>query len=186
MAEHEERPAEAEEKTIRIGQAIMLHRGGDREEARNRLAALWAETDPAVDHFHRCTIAHYLADTQEDPADELAWDQRAMAAAEALTEDEVHWGEQALAVRALYPSLHLNLAVDHAALGDERTARRELRAARAHVSALAEDGYGDGVRAAIHRLAQRLGEPTDGAEHPGGGGADGSEGGAPKRPGTDA
>ncbi|MFT2016802.1 hypothetical protein ACMA1D_13285 [Streptomyces sp. 796.1] len=69
----------------RIGQAVMLHRGGDREEARNRLAALWQEVGPDGDSLHRCTLAHYLADTQDDPADELAWDLRALAAADKLT-----------------------------------------------------------------------------------------------------
>ncbi|MER0240457.1 hypothetical protein AAHZ94_00125 [Streptomyces sp. HSW2009] len=69
----------------RIGQAVMLHRGGDREEARNRLAALWQEVGPDGDSLHHCTLAHYLADTQDDPADELAWDLRALAAADKLT-----------------------------------------------------------------------------------------------------
>ncbi|WP_016910454.1 hypothetical protein [Streptomyces xiaopingdaonensis] len=174
MAEEEERtaPAEAGAMTARIGQAIMLHRAGDREEARNRLAQLWAETHPEHDLFHRCTIAHYLADTQEDRADELAWDQRAMAAAEALTGAEVHWGEHALAVRSLYPSLHLNLAADHAALGDERSARRELRAARSYLPELSEDGYGDGIRAAVHRLGLRLGDVGDEPGPPPCGGTD--------------
>lgn len=66
----------------RIGQAIMLHRAGDREEARNRLSALWHEIGPQGDAFHRCTLAHYMADTQDDPRDELDWDLRALEAAE--------------------------------------------------------------------------------------------------------
>ncbi|MGW2027256.1 hypothetical protein ACWCPC_34855, partial [Streptomyces decoyicus] len=66
----------------RIGQAIMLHRAGDREEARNRLSELWHEIGPQGDAFHRCTLAHYMADTQDDPRDELDWDLRALEAAE--------------------------------------------------------------------------------------------------------
>ncbi|MEV5593755.1 hypothetical protein [Streptomyces sp. NPDC052496] len=65
----------------RIGQAVMLHRGGDREEARNRLGQLWAEVGPDGDPFQRCTLAHYLADTQDDPADELGWDLTALETA---------------------------------------------------------------------------------------------------------
>ncbi len=85
---------------VRIGQAVMLHRGGDREEARNRFAALWTETDMDADLFHRCTIAHYMADTQDDPVDELAWDLRALAAADALEQDGAGRAEHRSAVRA--------------------------------------------------------------------------------------
>lgn len=157
-------------RMVRIGQAVMLHRGGDREEARNRFAALWEETDPRTDLFHRCTIAHYMADTQDAPADELSWDLRALAAADALRRDEVSWGEHRLAVRSLYPSLHLNIAAGHARLGDGPAARRELARARATLDALASDAYGEGIRAAIDRLEQQV---TDGTvDEPGGGGTD--------------
>ncbi|MEU2722828.1 hypothetical protein ACH4RA_19115 [Streptomyces smyrnaeus] len=163
---------------VRIGQAIMLHRGGDREEARNRFAALWTETDVDADLFHRCTIAHYMADTQDDPADELAWDLRALAAADALDQDRVSWGEHQLAVRSLYPSLYLNLAADHVKLGDEEAARQELERARAKLDALPADAYGEGIRAAIERLEKRI---ADGAASPGGA-VDGSSGGTDQLP----
>ncbi|THA23431.1 tetratricopeptide repeat protein [Streptomyces sp. RKND-216] len=146
------------EPTTRIGQAVMLHHAGDREEARSRFAALWEETS-AADAFHRCTIAHYMADTQDDPADELAWDLRALAAADSLTEDHAARGEHAVAVRALYPSLHLNLAADHVKLGDPGAARRELDRARHAAHVLPDDAYGRGVLAAIDRLGRRLEEP---------------------------
>ncbi|MFF5565147.1 hypothetical protein ACFY7Z_30280 [Streptomyces sp. NPDC012623] len=71
----------------RIGQAAMLLHGGDREEARNRLGALWAEIGESGPPLHRCTLAHYMADTQDDPGDELAWDLRALTAAEGLGAD---------------------------------------------------------------------------------------------------
>ncbi|MFE6777918.1 hypothetical protein [Streptomyces sp. NPDC057702] len=83
MAERQEE-ASADAMLTRIGQAVMLHRGGDREEARNRLGELWLELGADGDTFHRCTLAHYLADTQDDPTDELAWDLRALAAADRL------------------------------------------------------------------------------------------------------
>lgn len=142
---------------VRIGQAIMLHRAGDREEARNRLALLWSETTGEGDLFHRCTIAHYMADTQDDPGAELEWDRRALAAADALTEEKVEWGEHSLAVRSLYPSLYLNLAADHAKLGQSVAARRELGRAKGALGSLADDEYGEGIRAAVGRLEFRLG-----------------------------
>lgn len=146
---------------VRIGQAIMLHRAGDREEARNRLAELWEETEESGDLFHRCTIAHYLADTQESPAAELEWDQRALAAADALTQEWAAWGEHAVQVRSLYPSLYLNLATDHAKLGDGPSAWRELSRARSATGELSDDAYGKGVREAIRRLELRLAQDDD-------------------------
>jgi hypothetical protein len=134
----------------------MLHRAGDREEARNRLTLLWSQTTGEGDLFHRCTIAHYLADTQNDLAAELEWDRRALAAADALTEDEVQWGEHRLAVRSLYPSLYLNLAAGHAKLGEVAAARRELRRAQDVLPSLADDEYGAGIRAAVQRLERQL------------------------------
>ncbi|WP_330451702.1 MULTISPECIES: hypothetical protein [unclassified Streptomyces] len=144
----------------RIGQAIMLLHGGDREEARNRFTALWSEIGEDGDALHRCTLAHYMADTQDDPADELAWDLRALTAARALTDERVAGHRDALAVQAFYPSLHLNLAADYVRLQRPAAARDHLERARAASAVLAEDGtddgYGGGVRAAIGRLERRL------------------------------
>ncbi|MFI9804157.1 hypothetical protein ACIHEJ_07265 [Streptomyces sp. NPDC052301] len=147
----------------RIGQVVMLHHGGDREEARSRFLDLWAEIGEDGDPLHRCTLAHYLADTQDDPADELAWDLRALSAAEELA--EAHAGGDPLSVRGFFPSLHLNLAADYVKLGRAEAARSHLRRARSAAGALSDDGYGDGVRAAISRLELRLEEgrpPGDG------------------------
>lgn len=159
----------------RIGQVVMLHHAGDREEARHRFLALWAEIGEHGDPLHRCTLAHYLADTQDDPAEELAWDLRALSAAEELTEDRLaDRHEAASAARALYPSLHLNLAADYDRLGHREAARLHLRRARTAAESLAPGRYGAGVRASIDRLELRL----DGRD-----GADGTEGwGRPPRP----
>ncbi|MFE0676290.1 hypothetical protein [Streptomyces sp. NPDC058867] len=157
MAERQERTAPDAVMT-RIGQLVMLHHAGDREEARHRFLDLWSEIGEDGDALHRCTLAHYLADTQDEPDDELAWDLRALTAAEELTDDRLAEHEGAPAVRALYPSLHLNLAADYVKLGRPDAARSHLRRARSASQALAEDSYGDGVRAAISRLELRLGD----------------------------
>ncbi|MFI2371154.1 hypothetical protein [Streptomyces sp. NPDC018833] len=218
----------------RIGQAAMLLHGGDREEARHRFASIWAEISDAGDPLHLCTLARYMADAQDDPDDELAWDLRALAAAEGQSEargasqsgvgggsggemrgasqsgvgggsggemrgesqsgvdggsggemrgesqsgvdgesrTEARRGEspcgvgregrtarheQSLAVRALYPSLHLDLAADYIKLRRPEAARAHLDRARAATDALADDGYGNGVRTAIDRLERTLG-----------------------------
>ncbi|MEU3661221.1 hypothetical protein AB0E77_15905 [Streptomyces sp. NPDC032940] len=150
----------------RIGQVVMLHHAGDREEARHRYLDLWAEIGEHGDPLLRCTLAHYLADTQDDPADELAWDLRALSAAEELAQDRAHGQHDGVyAARALYPSLHLNLAADYDRLGHREAARLHLRRARGAAVALADDRYGEGVRAAIRRLEARFGDggsATDG------------------------
>nr|WP_202542412.1 hypothetical protein [Streptomyces sp. SID2563] len=146
----------------RIGQAVMLLHGGDREEARNRFTVLWTEIGDEGDALHRCTLAHYMADTQDDPADELAWDLRALTAARALADEGADGDRDALAMRAFYPSLHLNLAADYMKLQRPGAARDHLERARAASAVLADDGtddgYGGGVRAAIGRLERRLRE----------------------------
>lgn len=158
----EQQEASRDVVMTRIGQAIMLLHGGDREEARNRFGLLWAEIGADGDALHRCTLAHYMADTQDDPGDELAWDLRALAAARTLTDERVAEHHDALAVRAFYPSLYLNLAADYVKLRRPAAARIHLDRARDACGALAQDGaddgYGDGVRAAIGRLERRLRE----------------------------
>ncbi|GAA5059330.1 hypothetical protein [Streptomyces similanensis] len=162
MAERQERTASDVVRT-RIGQGVMLHHAGDREEARTRFLDLWREIGEDGDPLTRCTLAHYMADTQDDPVDELAWDLRALSAARELTDGRPAGPEDTAAARALYPSLQLNLAADYAKLGRAEAARTHLHQARGAAGALADDSYGDGVRAAIHRLALRLGEPGPGA-----------------------
>ncbi|MFE1173851.1 hypothetical protein [Streptomyces sp. NPDC058773] len=167
------REATAEDGVLtRIGQAIMLHRAGDREEARNRLSALWHEIGPHGDAFHRCTLAHYMADTQDDPRDELDWDLRALEAAEGFVTERPAGGagtpgesrvadgpgprHPLIALRAFFPSLHLNIAADYAALDRPADARAQLRRARASANALADGEYRQGLRDAIDRLQLRL------------------------------
>ncbi|WP_405543160.1 hypothetical protein OG590_06665 [Streptomyces goshikiensis] len=203
----EQQEASEDAVMTRIGQAVILLHAGDREEARNRLGEIWAEIGAEGDSLHRCTLAHYMADAQDDPADELAWDLRALTAADGLRPGEEPGlppgrrpgqgvsptpgegpgqtpgegagqtiGEGAgqgvgqdarpgpqQAVRVFYPSLHLSLAADYVKLRRPEAARIHLARARAATGALTDDGYGNGVRAAIARLERRLAaEPGEG------------------------
>nr|WP_236573013.1 hypothetical protein [Streptomyces sp. GS7] len=173
MAENRRAATPEDGVLTRIGQAIMLHRAGDREEARNRLGDLWREVGPQGDAFHRCALAHYMADTQDDPRDELDWDLRALEAAEGfVTERPAETGSAAgasdvadgpgprhplVALRAFFPSLHLNLAADYAGLDRPADARAQLRRARASVNALADGEYRQSLKDAIDRLELRIG-----------------------------
>jgi hypothetical protein len=140
----------------RIGQTAILLHAGDREEARSRFGALWEELGPQGDPWHRCMAAHYLADAQDDPRDELLWDLRALAAADGR--DGGRGGERPSAeLHGFRPSLHLGLAADYVKLGRPEAARIHLGRARALADALAEQGRPElGVRDAIRRLEARL------------------------------
>ncbi|MFI8456417.1 hypothetical protein [Kitasatospora sp. NPDC085464] len=128
---------------------------GRTAEARAGFEALWDELGEQ-DVFHRCVLAHYLADLQDDARAELDWDRRALAAADSLTAERAQTYEPALQVRAFYPSLHLNLASDHLKLGEADLAREQLERAVRSLDALPEDVYSAGIRAAVDELRQRL------------------------------
>ncbi|MCY0954319.1 hypothetical protein [Streptomyces sp. H27-S2] len=170
----EQQEASEDAVMTRIGQAVILLHAGDREEARNRLGEIWSEIGEEGDSLHRCTLAHYMADAQDDPADELAWDLRALTAAnapatgaapgEGIPAGRTPHHEPRLAMRVFYPSLHLSLAADYVKLRRPEAARVHLARARAATGALSDDGYGNGVRAAIARLERRL-AGEQGREH---------------------
>ena len=137
----------------RISDALDLYNSGRRGEARDAFAAMWAETE-AGDPFHRCVLAHYMADAQDDPAEELAWDRRALEAADQIAKQRPD--EPSLSVLSLYPSLHLNLADVLERTGDHAAARTHLEQARMASDSLADDSYGQMIRHGIERLAVRL------------------------------
>lgn len=142
----------------RIAEAIERGQSGDREAARQIFAGIWKQLSPDGDPLHRCTLAHYMADLQDDPHEELAWDLRALEAADLVPEERAreYHDHEALSVRGFYPSLHLNLAEDYRKVGDLARAREHVARARASAEALDEDGYGQMIRAGIERLSRQL------------------------------
>ena len=139
----------------RIG-AAQARAAHDRAGAAADLTALWDEIGgPAADPLHAVSLAHFLADLQDDPAAELEWDLRALRAADGLTDERAQEYHAALAVRGFYPSLHLNLAADHVKL-----ARRHLDRAEAALPDLPAGGYGDLIRGGVARLRAELGSGT--------------------------
>jgi tetratricopeptide (TPR) repeat protein len=138
----------------RISDALDLYNSGRRAEAREAFNAMWAETEQG-DPFHRCVLAHYMADAQDDPAEELKWDRRALEAADQIAKQRPD--EPSLSVLSLYPSLHLNLADVLERTGDKAEARKHLEQARIAADSLADDSYGQMIRHGIERLAARLG-----------------------------
>ena len=124
-----------------IGAAGELFRAGDVDGARAAFAQLWRAADDA---YHRCVVAHFAADAEPDVEAELAWDRRALEAA-----DEVGTRD----VAAFYPSLHLSLADDHRRVGDDAQARHHLARAQEVLGVLGDDPYGQTVRGVAERLA---------------------------------
>ncbi|MEE3853244.1 hypothetical protein VZC37_23100 [Gordonia sp. LSe1-13] len=61
-----------------------------------------------------------------------------------------------LHIDGFYPSLHLNLADDYRRLGAFAPANDHIDAARARSSHLADDPYGDLIRAAIDEVADAI------------------------------
>jgi hypothetical protein len=138
----------------RISEALDLFNAGRRSEARAAFTAIWIEIEKDGDPFHQCVLSHYMADAQDEPADELMWDRRALAAADRIVKERPD--TSGLSVLSLYPSLQLNLADVLHRTGDMEGARRYAGLARQASDALADDGYGRMIRDAIGRLFQRL------------------------------
>lgn len=142
---------------LRIGEAAQLNHGGQREAARVLFAEIWDEIGGEDgDPLHRCTLAHAIADAQEDKEQELAWDLRALAAAGQLTDADLARSGVTLPVSGLYPSLHLNLSDCYLELGDLDRAREHLRHAQDTIGSLGDDEYGRLIKAGLERLAGKL------------------------------
>jgi hypothetical protein len=139
-----------------ITATVTLGRSGDTATARARLLEIWRGIGVAGDPLHRCTLAHYLADLHDDPAQALAWDIRALDAADALTDDRVQRHHASLQVAGFYPSLHLNLADNYRRLGSWDAAAEQLAAARERLDALSDDAYGAMIRAALDEVADAI------------------------------
>lgn len=137
----------------RITAAIERGHAGDRAGAHAGLETVWQEVGADGDPFHRVVLAHFAADVQDDPTAELAWDRRALAAAEEVTDERAQQYHASLAVAGFYPSLHLNLADVHRRLGDLAAARHHLAAARERLPDLPDDGYGAMIRAGFERVS---------------------------------
>ncbi|CAG7584168.1 hypothetical protein ACVH9Z_25060 [Rhodococcus opacus] len=144
----------------RIAQGQELAVTGDREGARRIFEEVWdalaGPGDDTPDPLHVVTLAHYLADVQTDPAEELRWDLRALAAADSLTDDRARQHHSSLRVAGFYPSLHLNVAAAHHALGQSSEARHHLDRAAQSCEHLPENRYGRTIRGAVERLRAEL------------------------------
>src|SRR5262245_5853871 len=116
--------------------AISLLQSGDRAGGRAALAAIWARIADDLEPIHECTPAHYMADVQDDPADELAWDIRALNAALRCADADAQPHSKLPPIAAFMPSLHVNLAEDYFKLGDIARSKDHLSSARSFIGQL--------------------------------------------------
>jgi hypothetical protein len=131
--------------------AVAMAQGGDRVGGRHRLEALLARLEDDPDPFHECVLSHHLADLQDDLADELAWDLRALEAASRCTE-----ARHQASIAGSMASLHASLGYDYLKLRDVARSRHHLAEARGFTHHRADDAYGRLVLGGIDGLAKRL------------------------------
>lgn len=140
----------------RIGEAVQRSHASPPDEGRRLLAEIWDEIGgDGGDPLYRCVLAHAIADVQDDLRQELLWDQRALAAADLVTQERTARAG-VLPVAGWYPSLHLNLGDCYRRLGELDTAREHLGRAREAIGALGDDGYGRLIKGGLERLTERL------------------------------
>ena len=145
---------------VKISQGIGLGQAGERAAAREVFSDLWDRIGADGDPFYRCAVAHSMADVQDDLNDELAWDLRALHAADLVTNDRVREAGVMSPAAAFYPSLHLNLGEVYRKLGDLDRARFHLSQGQAALGVLGDDGYGQIVKGGLDGLANRLSPST--------------------------
>jgi hypothetical protein len=153
-----ETPVAADPIMTAIDEAVTRRQDGDLAGARAAMLDLWDRIGVTGDPLHRCSLAHSMADFYDDPAQALAWDVRALDAADATTDERVQAFHAGLEVAGFYPSLHLNLADDYRRLGSFAAAQAHVDAAEQASSALPDGPYGDLVRGAIKEVAAAIGE----------------------------
>lgn len=134
--------------------AVQSALAGRSSAARAELERCWERTGPE-DAAQRCIIAHYLADQQDQIAEEIAWDERALAAFADVYDNELApIGVPSTA--AFAPSLHLNMGDSYLRAGNRSAARSHLEHAKNEVHHLPADGYGAMIRGGLLRLEERI------------------------------
>jgi len=128
----------------------------ERMTARQKFASIWTAVEKDPRPLHECILAHYMADAQDDPVEELAWDERALAAAMRCSDAEAKEHHGSLSIGGFLPSLHLNLGDDYLRLGKRADCEIHLAAGLAACADLPDSPYGRMIRAALDRLSERF------------------------------
>lgn len=133
---------------------------GEVEAARRRFAELW-QALPLDDFFHRCVLAHYMADLQTEPNAELHWDELALEAALAAAPESFEQQMPGVTWASFLPSLHLNLASCYERTSSPLRAQEHALLALRSSATLPASPLAETTRGAILRLCERLGISTE-------------------------
>lgn len=136
--------------------AVELGLAGRADEARPHFDALWRSLE-ADDWFHRCVVAHYMADLQVDPLLERNWDRLALDCALRAPPASFDHRIPEITWANFLPSLYLNLAAACERIGDVEAARLHAGDARRSLDDVPRTDLGELTRGAIERLCVRLG-----------------------------
>jgi hypothetical protein len=112
---------------------------------------LWTQYGVDGRPLQRCTIAHFLADTEQSVAQELEWDLLALEAATGCADSKDRDAVDE-AVASFLPSLHLNVGDAYRRSGERDFALQHAVNGIARIGSLPEGGYGDIVRSGLTRL----------------------------------
>jgi hypothetical protein len=141
-----------DEVLIGVGAALEAVGRGDCAVARTQLEELWNRVGVDGDPLHRCAIAHTLADTHDNPEDELVWDERALEAARSVDAERMQLAGMPGSPRGLLPSLHLNLADVLMRLGRLDDAATHIELGEAELDFLPADGYRAMISGGFERI----------------------------------
>ncbi|MGZ3304469.1 MAG: hypothetical protein ACXU8U_01305 [Asticcacaulis sp.] len=141
---------------MRITSAIGRLQSGETDVARADLEAIWSEIAHAPNPLHECTLAHFMADLQDNALDELSWDLRALGAARRATDAEFQDYAAGLSVKAFLPSLYLNLADDYHRLGNLDEVETYLKLGQVALAGQPDTPYFGTVRTGLARIAEEI------------------------------
>jgi tetratricopeptide (TPR) repeat protein len=125
-------------------EGMMLEGEARYEEALVLFEQAWNQ---ATNNTEKFTAAHYVAHRQETVAGKLTWDETALNLALKIDTD---------GIKAVYPSLYLNVAKCYEDMQDVAKAHDNYLLALNYATFLPADGYGDMIKAGINNGLNRV------------------------------
>jgi tetratricopeptide (TPR) repeat protein len=125
-------------------EGMLLEGEGKPQEALVLFEQAWKN---ATNDLEKLTAAHYVARRQKTIADKLTWDETALNLALKISTNDI---------KAIYPSLYLNVAKCYEDLQDLAKANDSYQLALNFVTYLPNDGYGDMIKAGINNGINRV------------------------------
>lgn len=147
--------SEADTTMDEIMKAVTKLQSGDRIGGRSDMLALWEKHRSDGSAMQRCTLAHFLADTEDDVEEELRWDKLALQAATGHDDDRDRDPvDESFA--GFLPSLHLNVGDAYRRMGCSDLAAAHAANGMARIGSLPQGGYGNVIRTGLTKLLMRL------------------------------